>query len=320
MTWTPEDIPDQQGRVAVVTGANGGLGLATARQLARKGAHVVMAARDQDKAAAARDSILGAAPGAAVEIRALDLASLDWVRKCAEGIVADHDHVDVLVNNAGVMGIPARTTADGFEMQLGVNHLGHFVFTARLLPALLAAPAGRVISITSFARHTVLSVGPGDLRLQGAYGPWRAYGASKLANLHFAIELARRLRVAGVDVASLAAHPGLSNTDLQARSVRQTDGGISQRFWHFLARWIGMPAERGAWPQLRAATDPRATSGQLFTPRWVTFGPPVRRPLLSRSLLGGAARRLWDASERAAGEPFDVAAVAATPDRRAGRR
>ena len=309
MAWSVEHIPDQTGRVAVVTGANGGLGLVTARALARAGAHVVMAARDQDKAAAARREVMAAAPGASVEVRELDLASLDAVRACAEAIVDDHEHVDLLVNNAGVMAVPEQATADGFELQLGVNHLGHFVLTRHLLPALLRGSDARVISVTSFARFTGTPVRGSNPHLHGRYGPWRAYGQSKLANLHFAVTLDERLVAAGAPVRSLAAHPGLSNTDLQARSVRATGGGFGQRFWHVTARAVGMPPERGALPQLRAATDPDAQGGDLFAPAWGSFGPPVRHPLVEPMLRRRARTTLWEVSEQETGERFDVAAI-----------
>ena len=305
MAWTADDIGDQHGRVAVVTGGNGGLGFETARQLARKGAAVVLAARNLDKAAAARRRMEADTPAAVVEIRALDLASLASVRDCADGIVTEFDRVDLLVNNAGLMGIPKQVTADGFEMQFGVNHLGHFVLTRRLLPALLAAPSGRVVTVTSFARLSGRPVDPDEPHFAGSYDPWRAYGQSKLANLHFAVELQRRLEAAGTRVVSVAAHPGLSHTDLQARSVRETGGGPSQRFWHLAARLIGMPADRGALPLLRAATETHVRGGDLYGPRWGVAGPPVRKSLI-RAPDRRAARILWEVSERETGEPFDI--------------
>lgn len=305
--WTADDIPDQHGRTAVVTGANGGLGLQVARVLAGKGAHVVMAARDQRKAQEARRTITAGVPAASLELRELDLASLDSVRACAEGIAADHERIDLLVNNAGIMGIPEQATAEGFEKQLGVNHLGHFVLTRRLLPALLAGRSSRVVSVTSVARLMGRAVDPDNPHLRGRYGPWRAYGRSKLANLLFALELQQRLEAAHADVQSLAAHPGLSHTDLQARSVQETGGGIAQRFWHAAARSAGMTPRQGALPLLRAATDPAAPGGGLYGPRWLTFGAPVRRPVIGRP--GGAGETLWTVSERETGERFDVAGM-----------
>lgn len=312
MPWSPADIPDQTGRVAVVTGANGGLGLEVARELARAGAHVVMAARNLDKAESARDDIRADAPDASLEIVPLDLASLASTDDAVAAILASHDALDLLVNNAGVMGIPERRTDDGFEAQFAVNHLGHFVLTARLLPALLARPASRVVSVTSTARHFGRPVDPANPHLEGRYDPWRAYGQSKLANLHFAVELQRRLDAAGSHVASLVAHPGLSNTDLQATSVASTGGGASQRFFHWLAGATGMDPTRGAHPLLRAATDPDAHGGQLYAPRYVNSGPAVRRPLVGRSLDRTAARTLWEVSEREIGVTFDVAAAVRT--------
>ena len=307
MAWTISDIPDQSGRVAVVTGANGGLGLEVARQLARKGGHVVMAARDQAKGASARASIRGELPGASLELVPLDLASLASVRQAAAAILAGHPRVDILVNNAGVMAIPERRTEDGFEMQLAVNHLGHFALTAQLLPALLQSGDARVVSVTSTGRHTGRPVDPGNPHLNGRYDPWRAYGQSKLANLHFALELDRRFRAAGVPAKSMVVHPGFTNTDLQARSVRETGGGRSQRFFHDAVRRFGMTPGQGALPLLRAATDPGAVGGALYTPRWVNWGPPVRRPMFGRSRNSAAMITLWEVSERETGIGLDIA-------------
>ncbi len=310
MAWTASDIPDQTGKVAVVTGANGGLGLETARELARKGAHVVMAARNLDKAAAARDDILSEVADASLAVVPLDLASLESVREAGRKIAADHPIVDILVNNAGVMALPERESADGFEMQFGTNHLGHFVLTGLLMPSLLAAPAGRVVTVTSTARHFGRTVDPGNPHLRGAYEPWRAYGQSKLANHQFAVELHRRLEAAGARVRSFVAHPGFANTGLQATSARESGGGRSQEFFHGAVGRFGMSPARGALPQLRAATDPDAHGGELYAPRWVNAGVPVRRPFL-RGRSARAATTLWEVSERETGFGFDVAAMVA---------
>lgn len=309
MSWTTNDIPDLSGRTAVVTGANGGLGLETARALAGAGAHVVMAARNQDKARAAEKSILESHPSASLEVVALDLGSLASVREAASRILAAHDAIDILVNNAGLMAIPERRTEDGFEMQFGVNHLGHFALTAQLLPALLRADAARVVSVTSTAHHTGRPVDPSNPHLEGRYGPWKAYAQSKLANFHFAIGLQRRFEAAGVPAASLVAHPGLSDTDLQATSVSETGGGFSQRFFHWLAGSTGMTAAAGALPQLRAATDPAAKGGEFYAPRFGNNGPPVRRPILRRIGLGRAIDTLWEVSERETKLRLDVEAA-----------
>jgi NAD(P)-dependent dehydrogenase (short-subunit alcohol dehydrogenase family) len=305
MSWTTLDIPDQTGRVAVVTGANGGLGLETTRALATAGAHVIMAVRDQEKAAAAVAEIQRRGAGGSLELVALDLGSQPSVREAAGQILAAHEAVDTLVNNAGVMGIPERRTGDGFEMQFAVNHLGHYSLTALLMPLLLRARAARVVTVTSTARHFGRAVDPANPHLHGRYGPWRAYGQSKLANFHFAIGLERRLEQAGAPAISLVAHPGLSNTDLQAVSVRETGGGLSQRFFHGLAGSTGMTAAQGALPQLRAATDPSARGGELYAPRFGNSGPPVRRPILRRIGMDRAIERLWEVSERETGLRID---------------
>ncbi len=309
MAWTSKDIPDLTGRTAVVTGANGGLGLETARALAGAGAHVVMAARDLEKAATAEKSIRETQPSASLEIVPLDLGSLASVREAAEQILASHDTIDLLVNNAGLMAIPERRTADGFEMQFGVNHLGHFALTAHLLPALLRAPAARVVSVTSTAHHMGRAVDPKNPHLKGSSGAWKADGQSKLANFHFAIGLQRRFEEAGVRAISLVAHPGLSDTDLQARSVAETDGGLVQRFFHGLAASTGMKPADGALPQLRAATDREARGGEFYGPRFVNNGPPVRRPVLRRIGLAQAIETLFEVSERETKVALDVGAA-----------
>ena len=307
MAWTTSDIPDLSGRIAIVTGANGGLGLETARALAGAGAHVVMAARNQSKAAAAETDIRKSYVRASLEVVPMDLGSLASVRAAAERILSRHDRIDILVNNAGVMAVPERRTEDGFEMQFGVNHLGHFALTAMLLRALLNADAARVVSVTSTAHHMGRVVDASNPHLEGRYGAWKAYGQSKLANFHFALGLQRRFDAAGTRAASLMAHPGLSDTELQATSVRETDGGASQKFFHVLAGRIGMTAAEGALPQLRAATDPTAKGGELYAPRFVNFGVPVRRPVLRRIGLSKAIDTLWRVSERETGIALEVA-------------
>jgi NAD(P)-dependent dehydrogenase (short-subunit alcohol dehydrogenase family) len=311
VTWSAADIPDQHGRIAVVTGANGGLGLETARQLAAKGAHVVMAVRNQEKAAAAVDEIRASVPDAALELVALDLASQASVRAAAEQVMAAHQSIDLLINNAGVMGIPEAKTVDGFEMQLGVDHLGHWSLTALLLPTLLRTPGARIVTVTSTAHHMGRAISPANPHLHGRYRPWRAYGQAKLANFHFGLGLQRELENAGASTASLIAHPGLSNTDLQAVSVQQTGGGTSQRFFLFLARRSGMSAADGALSQLRAATDPAAKGGEFYGPRFVNSGPPVRKPVVRRLGLDTAIAALWEVSERETGIAIDLRAAAA---------
>ena len=300
MAFTRESIPDQTGRTAVVTGANGGLGLESAAALAAKGAHVVMAVRDRDKAADALARIRRQTPGAALELVHLDLASLASVRAAAREILARHHAVDILLNNAGVMATPERTTEDGFELQLGVDHLGHWALTALLMPAILAAPAARVVTVTSTAHHYGRALDPDNPHLRGRYTPWRAYGQAKLANYHFGLGLDRELRAAGRAARSLVAHPGLARTDLQKRTVREGGTGRSGPFWERLAARTGMTPAQGALPQLRAATDPSADGGQLYGPRFGNAGPPVRLPVL-RPGADSAIATLWRVSERETG-------------------
>lgn len=312
MTWTTDDIPVQHGRIAVVTGANGGLGLEAAKALAGRGAHVLMAARNLDKAAGARDEILAVHPDASLEIVPLDLGALASVHDAADQILGTHGHVDILMNNAGVMAVPERRTADGFEMQLGVNHLGHWALTARLLPALLRADGARVVSVTSTAHHMGRAVDPDNPHLEGTYEPWKAYGQSKLANYHFGIGLQREFARRRLRAQSLVAHPGLSHTDLQVRTVEEGGTGLSGRFFQWLAARSGMAPERGVLPQLRAATDPRARGGELYAPRFMNTGPPVRRPVLRRVGLDNGIAKLWAVSERETGLAMDFEGAGVT--------
>jgi NAD(P)-dependent dehydrogenase (short-subunit alcohol dehydrogenase family) len=311
MAWNAADIPDQHGRTAVVTGANGGLGLETARQLAAKGAHVVMAVRNQEKAAAAVEEIRATAPGASLELVALDLASQASVRAAAGQIMAAHASIDLLVNNAGVMATAEAKTVDGFELQLGVDHLGHWSLTALLLPALLRSGGGRIVTVTSSAHHIGRAIDPANPHLAGRYRPWRAYGQAKLANFHFGLGLQRELERAGANAASLIAHPGLSNTDLQTASVQASGGGASQRFFLLAAHYTGLSPADGALSQLRAATDPAANGGEFYGPLWVNSGPPVRKPVLRRLGLDKAIATLWAVSERETGMAIDVRAAMA---------
>ena len=204
------------------------------------------------------------------------------------------------------MALPERRTADGFEMQLGVNHLGHWVLTAKLLPALLSTPRARVVSVTSTAHHIGRAIDPSNPHLEGNYGPWKSYGQSKLANFHFGIGLQRRFERAGASALSLLAHPGLSNTDLQAHSVQENEDNAFAKISHALSTRTGMNAAQGALSQLRAATDPGARGGALYGPLWVNNGPPVVKPILRRIGLDAALETLWQVSERETGERLEV--------------
>jgi NAD(P)-dependent dehydrogenase (short-subunit alcohol dehydrogenase family) len=309
MSWTIANIPDLSGKVAVVTGANGGLGFESAKALAGAGVHVVMAARNQTTAQTARNEILAVLPDASLEIVPLDLGSLESVRQAAKTITDTHPAVDILMNNAGVMAMPEGRTVDGFETQLGIDHLGHWVLTARLLPSLLAADAARAVTVTSTAHHYGRAVNPDNPNLEGTYGPWKAYGQAKLANFHFALGLHREFHRRRLATASLSAHPGFSNTNLQAHAVAEGGGGRQAGFWLAWVRRSGMTPADGALPQLRAATDPTARSGEMYAPRFVNNGPPVRRPILRVIGLGRAIDTLWKVSEELTGEKLDIDAA-----------
>jgi NAD(P)-dependent dehydrogenase (short-subunit alcohol dehydrogenase family) len=294
MGWKAIDIPDQSGKTAIVTGGNGGLGLATSLQLAAHGAHVVIAARNLDKAEAARRKIASAVPAASVEVVPLDLGSMASIAAFAATVTASHPRLDLLFNNAGVMAVKEGVTADGFETQFGTNQLGHFALTMKLLPALLAAPSPRVVCMTSTARYVAGKYDLSNPHMRGCYDAWAAYGMSKRANLQFAFELDRRLKDRGL--AAFAADPGLSKTDLQPASAR-ANPGLAQRFWILAVKVAGQSAARGALPQLRAGTDPAAVGGTLYAPRWISVGAPVVRGVGRRITNAAQQLRLWEVCE-----------------------
>lgn len=300
MTWNINHIPDLAGRTAVVTGANGGLGLETARALAGRNAHVVMAVRNLEKAEKARQDILDTHPNASLELAALDLGSQESVKSAAAAIRAAHPKIDILVNNAGVMAMPEGRTVDGFETQLGINHFGHWTFTAGLMPAIVAAYSARVVTVTSTAHHQGTPIDPDDINLEKNYSAWPAYGRSKLANYLFGLGLQQEFEARGIAAESLIAHPGLSNTDLQVQTVAHGGGGGAGRFFQWLAAKTGMSPARGSLPQLRAATDPGAKGGEFYGPRFINNGWPVRLPVLRRNNARDIAS-LWRVSEDATG-------------------
>jgi len=296
--WAIADIPVQSGRVAIVTGANSGLGSESALALAAKGAHVVLACRDAAKAQSALQAIRAASPAVSVEAMALDLASLASVRAFAEAFVAQHERLDLLCNNAGVMAIPHRRTTDGFEMQFGTNHLGHFALTGLLLPHLLDTPGARVVSVSSSA-HRPGKIHWDDLQLERSYRNWRAYAQSKLANLLFAFELDRRLRKAGTSVISVAAHPGYAATNLQSVGARMAGSRVLERLFEVANRLIAQSAAMGALPTLYAATAPEVQGGDYFGPASLgeMWGHPRKVRSSARSKDLADAARLWKLSE-----------------------
>jgi len=293
--WSPEELPSLDGRTAIVTGSNSGIGLAAARELARSGARVVMAVRNTEKGEAAASGLEGT-----VEVRELDLADLSSVREFASGFDGD---VDLLINNAGVMAVPESRTADGFEMQIGTNHLGHFALTNLLLPQI----RDRVVTIASGA-HRMGKINLDDLNWENRrYDRWRAYGQSKLANLLFTLELQRRLGEAGSDVIAVAAHPGWSATNLQSHTGSRLQNGLM---------WVGNKVwaqsdEQGAWPTLYAATQDVA-GGAYVGPDGFQEMRGHPKPVTRSGAASDeeTARKLWELSERLTGVTFGLAAAA----------
>ena len=297
--WTEGDVPSQEGRVFLVTGANGGIGYHTARVLAARGAQVVMACRRPEAGEEAAARLRAAQPGAHLEVERLDLGDLASVEAVARGVGGRLSRLDVLVNNAGIMSVPRSLTVDGFERQLAVNHLGHFALTGRLLPLLLASPQPRVVTVTS-ATYRVGRLDFADLQGERRYRPWRAYSAAKLANLLFTFELDRRARSAGSALLSLAAHPGYAGTGLQVNPERRLPA-LLQRFWAWTNSHVAQDAATGALPTLRAATDPHAVGGALYGPSGPISGPAVLARTSARGRDPDTARRLWEASEALTG-------------------
>jgi NAD(P)-dependent dehydrogenase (short-subunit alcohol dehydrogenase family) len=302
--WSASDIPDQTGTTVLITGASSGLGLRSAEALAAKGATVLLACRNPTKAAAARQSVAARATGPEPEVVALDLASLASVRECAAGLTERLDHLDVLMNNAGIMAVPRQLTVDGFESQLGTNHLGHFALTGLLLPTLLAAPAPRVVHVSSNA-HKFGRMHFDDLFFEsGRYSRWAAYGQSKLANLLFSSELQRRAVLARTSLTSVAAHPGYAATNLTSGPA--VGAAILKPFLALGDKLVGQPDHLGALPQLYAATMPDVLADDYWGPDSFREqrGHPTRVGRTARALDQDAAARLWDRSEQLTGVTF----------------
>ncbi|MGW0417614.1 oxidoreductase [Streptomyces sp. NPDC003015] len=305
--WSAEDVPEQSGRVAVVTGANSGIGYVTARELARRGARVVLACRSERRGTEARDRLLGEVPGADVEFARLDLGDLACVRRFAADL--PHDRLDLLINNAGVMALPYGTTADGFETQFGTNHLGHFALTGLLLPALLTTPAARVVTVSSTA-HVLANIDIDDLNSERRYRRWVTYARSKTANLLFVHELARRLAAHGSDVIAAAAHPGYAATNLQTAGPKMAGRRAAERFMQVGNRFFAQSADAGALPTLYAATAPGVLPDSFTGPSWAGWrGAPVPSWRAPWTRDDQAAQRLWTASEELTGVTYDALKV-----------
>lgn len=297
MGWTIKDIPDQRGRVALVTGANSGLGLETTLALLKSGATVLMACRSRRKGEAARAELLKLG-ASGVDLIDLDLSDLNSVDACCREVQSRYDRLDLLINNAGLMAPPRLLSKQGLEMQFAVNHLGHFALTASLLPLMEGRDRARVVTVTSGAQYFG-RMAWNDLNGEQRYDRWGAYSQSKLANVLFALNLNRRLEEAGSTVRSLAAHPGMARTNLQSLSV-ESSGAWQEALAYRLMDPLFQSAAQGALPQLRAATDPQAKGGEHYAPGQFggLRGTPKQQPVAPAARKQEQQARLWSVSEQ----------------------
>ena len=303
-------MPDLSGKTFVVTGANSGIGFEACRALAAKGATVVLACRSQEKGRAAVDAIRAQTPGAKLWLERLDLGDLDSVRALASKVLRDHVRLDVLINNAGIMAIPRLTTKDGFETQIGTNHLGHFALTGLLIGRLVESAPSRVVTVSSMA-HTMgefRALDANDLLLQTGYTKWGAYGRSKLANLLFAYELERRLETRFSSVLSVACHPGYAATNLQAVGPQMTNSTLEKAFMSIGNAVLAQSAAAGALPTLYAATAPDVRGGDYIGPGgpFKMIGAPVKQKSNRASHDTQAASKLWETSVTLTGVDFEL--------------
>ena len=296
MTSAVVDIPDQTGRVALVTGANSGLGLETTKALLKSGATVVMGCRSLQRGESARQSLLERNYPPSVDLIALDLADLESINQAANTLKRQYGRIDLLINNAGVMATPHTLSKQGLELQFAVNHLGHMALSLALLPLLSSQPGARVVTVTSGVQY-MGRIAWDDLQGEQRYDRWAAYAQSKLANVMFALELDKRAREARIDVASLLAHPGLARTNLQPASV-----AANQSWQEALAYRLMDPmfqsAAMGSLPQLHAATSPTAHGGEQYGPRFNFRGYPKRCRIAASALKDAERQRLWSVSEK----------------------
>jgi NAD(P)-dependent dehydrogenase (short-subunit alcohol dehydrogenase family) len=305
--WTAANVPNLTGRSVIVTGSNSGLGFETALQLARHGATVTLAVRDQTKGDQAASAMRANAPGIEVHVGRLDVSDLDSVRTFAKAWSSEHPQgLDLLINNAGIMATPQRKSAQGFEMQLATNHLGHFALTGLLFPALVAVPNSRVVNVSSLAHRMVKGFNFQDPMGTKKYRAWGAYGQSKLANLLFTTEFSRRLELGDYSVGAVAAHPGFSATNLQGAASKMRGNSLEFRVTQLMNSVIAQSAEMGALPILFAATAPGLPNDSFIGPadKWQTRGYPtlVDRTDAAKDPL--SARRLWDWSEEITGVSY----------------
>jgi NAD(P)-dependent dehydrogenase (short-subunit alcohol dehydrogenase family) len=301
--WRLDDLGDLRGHTAVVTGANSGLGYETTLALAEHGASVVLACRSPERASLAVERIRAKVPHSVVTVGLVDLADLASVHRFADSLAGTS--LELLVNNAGVMALPHLLTADGFEMQFGTNHLGHFALTGRLLAALLRTPSPRVVTVSSLA-HVFGRMAFEDLQHEHHYRRWVAYGQAKLANLLFAFELDRRAKVAGARLVSVAAHPGYAATNLQTAGPRMEGNAWLTRVAEIGNRLVAQPASLGAEATLCAATAPGLRGGEFIGPRLGMWGHPAQAWCTPAARNEANARRLWTVSEQLTGVTYDA--------------
>lgn len=307
MTWTARDIPDLSGKTVVVTGGNSGIGFEAALQLAAHGADTILACRDRQRAATAAAAIVARHPQARVEVMELDLASLESVRGFAAALAGARERLDVLCNNAGVMALPRRTTADGFEMHIGTNHLGHFALTGLLLPRLLATPRSRVVTVSS-TFHKLGRINFADLHGEKSYRKWGAYAQSKLANLLFTYELQRHLAAAAAASIAVACHPGYASTNLQTAGPRMVGSSFAESVWGMINGVFAQSAEMGALPTLYAATAEGVAGGDYIGPNGLAEmrGSPIKVRSTASARNPESAARLWKISEELTGVPYPI--------------
>jgi NAD(P)-dependent dehydrogenase (short-subunit alcohol dehydrogenase family) len=303
--WTQDNIPDQTGKLVIVTGGNSGIGYEAGLALAGRNAHVILAVRDVNKGEEAAGKIREKYAQAQVTVMPLNLADLKSVHTFAETFQVKYDRLDVLINNAGVMALPARKTADGFEMQFGTNHLGHFALTGLLLPALKATPHARVVTVSSFV-HVSGAIHFDDLQWEKGYDRWGAYAQSKLSNLLFTYELQRRLAAAGIDVISLGCHPGYAATNLQFAGPRMEGSSISVWMMKLGNILFAQSQRMGALPTLFAAVAPQVNGCDYVGPTSLggTRGYPDKVRSNNLSYDEGLAKRLWGVSEELTGVKY----------------
>jgi NAD(P)-dependent dehydrogenase (short-subunit alcohol dehydrogenase family) len=308
-TWSTADIGDQTGRIALVTGANSGIGYETARALADHGAHVILACRDPEKARQARDKMESELERSSLELVHLDLADLVSVRRAAEEVLSRHARLDVVINNAGVMGTPYRQTADGFELQMATNHLGHFALTGLLLDRIVTTERSRVVTVSSHM-HRMGRLRPDDVAGAAFHNTWVSYGTSKLANLLFTAELSRRLQAAGLPTLAVAAHPGWTRSNLAGSGAALGTSRLRRKAARAVGTLLGQSTAGGALPVLCAATSSSVGAGHYIGPASLggLYGPPRLAKPSRRARDLKAASDLWEASEELTGMHFSVGA------------